>query len=334
MRRACLIVLVLSTIVAAKAAAAPPALLEPFAVRNQNPLVQVYGLPVWYGNGPLDAGEWEGLFSLDVANHYSRQSNGQEAILFDGESDRFALALRRGLDKSGEISLEIPWVTHRRGNLDSFINSWHHLLGISQTGREQTPNDRLHFRYNRGTTNLIDLQRATSGIGDIALGATWALVRPESAGYSLTLGSRLELPTGNADKLLGSGSTDLALWLAARTGPAFGAGHWAAWAALGGLAMTPSDVLPDQQRRLVAFGRLGLGWGPADWIAFKLQFDCHTPFYSDSDLVELGSTAGLLTVGGTLSLPAALFLDMGVVEDVIPGTAPDVAFHLALRRRF
>ncbi len=330
-----LLLLLFLSLLSGNARAAAPGLLDPFAVRNQSPLVQVYGLPVWYGNSSLAPGAWEGLFSLDVANHYSRNSNAQETILFDGESDRFALALRRGLAGGGEISLEIPWLTHRRGNLDSFINSWHDMLGITQTNRQNQPNDRLHFLYTRGTTNVIDLHQAASGFGDIAIGTAWPLFRPETAaGFTLTLGSRLELPTGAADELLGSGSTDLALWLAAHSGPAFGDGNWAVTAALGGLAMTPSDVLPHQQRRLVAFGRLGLGWSPADWIAFKLQLDGHTPFYRDSNLTELDATAGLLTIGGTLALPAAVFLDIGVVEDVIPGTAPDVAFQLALRRRF
>jgi len=64
-------------------------------VRNQSPVIQVYGLPVWYGNGSLKPGKWEGLVSLDVASHSFRNSNNPEYLLFDGESDRFALALRR-----------------------------------------------------------------------------------------------------------------------------------------------------------------------------------------------------------------------------------------------
>lgn len=309
-------------------------LLEAFAVRNQNPLVQGYGLPVWYGNSRLAPGEWESLFSVDVASHFSRHYDAREYVLFDGESDRFALALRRGLAGGGEFSLEVPWLTHRGGNLDHFINSWHDALGLSQSGRSKQPDDELHFVYRRDGVTKIDLEQRASGFGDLALGAAWPLRQPaDDRDYTLTLGTRLELPTGDADQLLGSGSTDLALWLAARSGPGYADGRLAASFALGALAMTRSKILPEQQRRLVGFARLFLGWSAADWIAFKLQFDAHSAFYN-SDLDELGSFAGLLTLGGSLALPADLVLDLGVVEDVIPATAPDVAFHLALRRRF
>ena len=331
-----LLPLALFTFLVGTALATPsPGLLEPFAVRNQNPFTQVYGLPVWYGNSTLPAGDWEGLLSADVASHFSYHNQGDEHILIDGETDRFALALRRGLPGGAELSLEIPWLTHRGGELDSFVNSFHNFFGFRQSGRERYPNDQLHFLYTRGTTDVYDLQEPVSGFGDLAIGGAYPLVRAESAdGFTLNLGSRLELPTGDADKLLGSGSTDFALWLAAHSGPAFGGGNWSLTAALGGLAMTHSDVLPDQQRHLVGFGRLGVGWSAADWIAFKLQFDGNTAFYKDSELRELGKTAGMLTIGGTLAFPADLFLDIGVVEDIIPGTAPDVAFQLALRSRF
>ena len=326
--------LLLLLTLAALPARADTGLLEPFAVRNQNPLVQGYGLPVWYANSRLAAGEWEGLFTADVASHYSRHYNAREDILFDGETDRFALALRRGLAGGGEFSLEVPWLTHRGGNLDHFINSWHNALGLSQSGRSKVPDDELHFVYRRDGATLVDLQQRTSGFGDVALGTSWPLRHPADAtDYTLTLGTRLELPTGDSSDLLGSGSTDLALWLAARTGPGYSDGRLAASLALGALAMTRSKILPEQQRRLVGFARLLLGWSATDWIAFKLQVDAHSAFYN-SDLDELGATAVLLTLGGSLALPADMVLDLGVVEDLVPATAPDVAFHLALRRHF
>ncbi len=85
----------LLSVLAGTALALPADLLDPFAVRNQSPVIQVCGLPVWYGNGSLKPGEWEALVSRDVASHFFRNSNDPEYLLFDGESDRFALALRR-----------------------------------------------------------------------------------------------------------------------------------------------------------------------------------------------------------------------------------------------
>ena len=98
--------------------------------------------------------------------------------------------------------------------------------------------------------------------------------------------------------------------------------------------MSPGDVLPDLQRSLVEFGTLGAGWSPLDWLAFKLQFDGHTPFYRDSRLRELDDGSVQLTIGGTLGFTRNTSLDLGVSEDIVVKTAPDVVFHLALRTVF
>ena len=78
----------------------------------------------------------------------------------------------------------------------------------------------------------------------MAIGCAWQAVREEGepAG-ALTLGARLELPTGDADKLLGSGSVDFALWLAGSSRAALESGTVAVHLAVGGLAMSRGDVL-------------------------------------------------------------------------------------------
>jgi hypothetical protein len=100
------------------------------------------------------------------------------------------------------------------------------------------------------------------------------------------------------------------------------------------MGMTEGDVLKEQQRNWVGFGGLGIGWSPARWIAFKLQANGHTSFYKDSELRELNMSSIQLTIGGTLAFSERISLDVGVTEDVVTLTSPDVVFHLALRGRF
>jgi hypothetical protein len=103
---------------------------------------------------------------------------------------------------------------------------------------------------------------------------------------------------------------------------------------VGGMTMTRGDVLSDQQDNLAGFGTLGLGWGPAEWISFKVQLNAHTALYHGSSLDEISKTALMLVGGGALKLPGDYLLDIGVSEDVAVATAPDVAFHLGLSKRF
>ena len=46
---------------------------------------------------------------------------------------------------------------------------------------------------------------------------------------------------------------------------------------------------------------------------------------------SLGGSATTLTVGGSIRILSNYELSLGVSEDVAPGTAPDVAFQIALR---
>ena len=78
----------------------------------------------------------------------------------------------------------------------------------------------------------------------------------------------------------------------------------------------------------------GIGWDPFSCLALKVQADAHTPFYRDSGLKEVDSYSVQLTLGGTIALGKKTFLDIGVSEDLVVSTAPDVVFHLALRRTF
>jgi hypothetical protein len=109
------------------------------------------------------------------------------------------------------------------------------------------------------------------------------------------------------------------------------------WEIFGGggiLGMTKGNVLPDQQQNVVAFGSLGAGWHPLAWLTLKVQFDGHTAFYKDSDLVELSAGSVQIVMGGTLHFSDRTALDIGVSEDLVVKTAPDVVFHLALHHRF
>jgi len=65
-----------------------------------------------------------------------------------------------------------------------------------------------------------------------------------------------------------------------------------------------------------------------------VQGNAHTAFFKNSELRELSSASIQLLLGGTIAFTDNVSLDLGVSEDVIVNTSPDVAFHFALRSRF
>jgi hypothetical protein len=314
---------------------APPvaaAEIVPFESTNQSPLVQIYGLPGTGNAVLLPQGRTEVGLNVALSNNYAVNENSREHILLDGETTRFTVAARYGLLPRMEIGVKIPYISQNSGFLDGFIENYHGAFGFPNAGREQAPQNRLLYRYQRDGVEKIRIDSSGSGIGDLQLTTGFQLF--EENGHGMTINAALKLPTGDSDQLRGSGSTDLSLWLNEGIGGTIGAGKWASYGSAGILIMTEGNVLPDQQKRWVGFGSLGIGWAPLDWLSFKVQADAHTPFFSDSDLKEIAATAVQLIVGGTISFSERVALDIGVSEDLTVNTSPDVAFYFTLRTRF
>ncbi|MBT1072319.1 DUF3187 family protein [Pelotalea chapellei] len=310
--------------------------ITPFRTVNQNPLVQIYGLPGESSAAITPAGRLTVNLTQDIASNYTTSRTTRERINLDGESYRWTLAARYGIGERFEAGLEIPYVVYGGGFLDSFIVDWHKVFGLPQGGRDSAPRDRLNFFYEKDGVRKLSMSKAGSGIGDIILSGGMNLYegRDSNSHDQLALRTSLKFPTGESSSLRGSGSTDFTLSLCGAMNNFTEWGSLGLFGSLGGMAMSDGDVLRDQQKNLAAFGSLGIGWGPAEWISFKFQLNGHTAFYRGSSLDEISSNSLMLISGGALKLPGEYLLDIGVSEDVAVATAPDVAFHLGLSHKF
>ncbi|MDA8427913.1 MAG: DUF3187 family protein [Geobacteraceae bacterium] len=310
--------------------------ITPFRTINQRPLVQIFGLPAESSAAVLTAGRSGFSLTQDVASEYTARQTQNEWIVLDGESYRWSLSARYGIGDRFEAGIVIPYVMYSGGFLDGFIVDWHNAFNLPQGGRDSAPKNRLNYSYSKDGIQKLDMNHADSGIGDIALNSGMKLYEASDASFhdNAALRASLKLPSGASGSLRGSGSTDLALYLCGSMNNFTEWGSLGVFGSAGGMVMTRGDVLPDQQNNLVGFGTLGLGWGPAEWISFKLQLNGHTAFYRNSSLTELSTNSLMLVMGGALKLPGDCLLDIGVSEDVAVATAPDVALHLGLSRRF
>jgi len=310
--------------------------ITPFRTVNQRPLTQIYGLPAEAAAVVVPSGKLEMRLTQDVASEYRVAATANEQLVLDGESYRWTLAARYGIGERFEAGIEIPYVLYGGGFLDGFIEGWHSTFGMPQGGRDTAPRNRLTYFYRKNGVQKLLMDHAGSGVGDITLSGGMQLYETcDANGHdAIALRTSIKLPTGNSRYLQGSGSTDFALSLSGSMNSFTEWGALGVFGSFGGLAMTRGEVLADQQHNLAGFGTLGIGWGPAEWISFKVQLDGHTPLYRGSSLTELSDPSLMLTSGGSLKLPGGYLLDIGVSEDIAVATAPDVAFHLGLSKRF
>lgn len=310
--------------------------ITPFYTQDQSPLTQIFGLPAPGSAFILPEGRSEARLALDVASNYSLGSSENESLILDGESYRTLLSFRHGLARGFEAGLDIPLTVQSSGCLDGFIVGWHTFFHLPQGGRDTAPRNHLRYSYVKDGKEQLLLDKTSGGLGDLRLTGGMQLYHDHAMQHrSVALRASLKLPTGDSSGLLGSGSTDLALWTAGSTDfPLPEWGHLTIFGAAGGMAMSKGKVLAEQQRRLAGFGSLGIGWGPAEWIDFKLQASGHTPLFKGSGLRQLGNSSLLLLMGGSLRFSATTAMDIAVAEDIAVNTAPDVVFHLALTRTF
>lgn len=300
---------------------------RPLAVGSQSPVTGVYGIPRAQGAGMTGAGRilWDA--TLELTSHFQATDGATESIILDGETARAALRARYGVSDNWTLGVEVPWVHHGGGFLDGFIIEWHDFWGFPQRGRDRAAKDEINFRYVRDGDTRIDLNSFVEGLGDIVVSAQRRLIRSSSSAAALH--AQVKLPTGDADKLTGSGAVDAGagLEIAKRWRRRWHSSFRAGLAYLG-----EGDVLPELQRHWAGYGGLDVVWRPARALALRVQFDAHTSPYRDSTLNELSQWSGLLTTGGTLYITRNTALDLSVVENV-PNSdvVSDVTFQLRLR---
>jgi hypothetical protein len=320
-------------LLAGPALAQQPLLNEPFTVRNQNPFILVYGLPGGSSADLLAIGESSLQWRFDASNHSKSSDTSREEIILDGETYRMSMIYSRGFGNGWQAAVELPVIAHQSGIMDNFIERWHDTLGLSNGDREPWPKNRLLFSYTRDGVVEAEMTEGSTGLGDLQLQIARRLMTSEEGGR-LALHAGLKLPTGDAERFQGSGSTDLALWLSGAAPALFEQWRIGGYLQAGLLLLGEGDLLPDRQRSRVWFGGAGVHWRAWSWLMLKAQLDAHGSFY-DSQLAQLGKRSVMLTVGG--SIPVAQgggAIELAIGENLTTDTVPDFTFNIAYRHRF
>ena len=292
---------------------------------NQLPFKHIFGLPS-LDNSPLtEAGKWRLNLIGNISNTYDIAIGPQEKLTNDLETFRGSLVASYGLRNSWQLSVEVPYISHDGGFLDDFIYDWHDFFGMPQNGRSKDNSDQLNVSYLSGVS--FELPGPASGVGDIRFNVSRS--RPWN-NRTLIFSAELKLPTGDFDKLTGSGGSDFSAGLTLNDPYSLEKYRVTLYGGLAGVFLGDADgELAAVQNNFVLAGRAGVGWQATKLIQLKLQLDAQSAIY-DSDLKEMGNPAFQLVMGGSLTFTDEVYLDIAVAEDINTSTAADVAFQLAL----
>jgi hypothetical protein len=294
---------------------------------NQLPFKQIFGLPSLDNNPLTEAGKWRMNVITNFSNTYNISAKANDQIENDVETFRGSLIVSYGLRENWQLSLEVPYIQHDGGFLDDFIYDWHDFFSMPQNGRTKDNSDQLQVSYLSNSGSSFEMSDSGSGLGDIRING--AYTRPWK-NRALIFSTELKLPTGDYDKLTGSGGFDFSVGLTLNDPLSLEKYRITLYGGLAGIFLGDIDgELAAVQNNFALAGRAGIGWQATKLIQLKLQLDAQSALY-DSTLKEMGDPAFQLIMGGSLTFTEDVYLDISVAEDINTSTAADVAFQLAL----
>lgn len=182
---------------------------RPLASRNQFPVSLLF-----VSLAPDKASSLaNGRVALDIKFDYSNIISGQESedeiFYLDLEYLRTEVELKRGLPKQMELGVSIPFYIYYGGFLDPFVSGFHELLGLPNFLRGMTENGQTRYELvTRGGAPFLGDESLTA-VGDVTVHFKKTLFEKDL--YAVAVRSDLKLPTGNPEKLSGSGATDLGI---------------------------------------------------------------------------------------------------------------------------
>ncbi|WP_028081035.1 DUF3187 family protein [Solimonas soli] len=299
----------------ADAASDVPAAPFVFGTVNQAALARHAPLPT----PQADSTGSGGRISIDWTNEYVADQNPKETLVLDGETVRVGLAGRVRLG-GWLLGAEVPLLFSSGGTLDGLIENWHDWFGLPNGGRELEARNRYRYQYLREGRTVLDLDSGRNGLGDARLSAG----RCFAAGGCLR--AMLQLPSGDADRLMGGGLGG-ALWY--EQGYALGHSGFSGALAAGVSALRARGPLEDQQKTVIPFGWASLGYALTQRLDAGLQLYLHGPLYDDSDLDALSEMGGQLAFGFRWRAAPEVSAWLGVQEDIITESSPDFSIHVA-----
>ena len=297
----------------------------PLLAHDQNPLVQIHGLP-----SPTTArlpapGHWRSDWSLNLTNTLNIETTSNEYLYIDGESYRFNLFAEYGINRDWGLRFELPLISHTSGALDQAIDEFHEAFNFNQGFRPKVPRDQFLFLYRRNNTEQFRLQSPRSGPGDLQIMLARSLIA--SANTDLSVWMDLKLPTGDSNKLTGSGASDFATWLATRHNIN---SEWQLYGTSGLLIFGEADILNTIQEDTAWFGNFGTEWQVWPHTALKVQLDWHTAFYKQTEIRFLNDVVQL-SIGGHWKTSATTQLELSLSEDIKRDASPDITFTMTFK---
>ena len=259
-----------------------------------------------------------------------RMDEGTTIFLVDGEIHRTTLTAHRGFGKNLELAIAVPFATIGGGSSDAFIESFHASLHLGDNQRVAM--QRNHETVFLRTDQKTYLREHSSGsrLGDIAFSAKYELPALEDPNLSLSAQAAVELPTGDAQTLDGSGSIDGGVQLLATRDYGRSRVHASA-----GLLFLGGNAPLGIGRQIVITDSIGISHLLTGRTSASVQVTVSQSPFRKIGAPELSRRSYQMTAGVQHAFAEGLTAYVGVVENLITyQNSADAGLVLGIAHRF
>lgn len=304
----------------------------PLPERSNGPLAQTFLVLRPRGAAITAVGDVD----LRVQSAYSsifEVGNGtQGAVSFDGELWRTSAAARTGLGPRTDLEVELPFLYATSGFLDVFIETWHSLLGLPDSGRDSRPHFDYDMRVTAGSDEVYSLEGDRIGLCDVPIVVTHRIVDARGSSPAVFVQGALELPTGSEDRGFGNGEVDWGVGIGLES-------ELGDWTVGGGLGWS------DRQRssRFVSAGletedgvaaHASGEWRAHDAWSLLLGLRFENAVSESLEIEELSGEVLELDIGAAIDGWGTSRWFVGFSEDLISASGPDFTAFLGFQAAF
>jgi hypothetical protein len=267
----------------------------------------------------------ENTASIAVQEAYSSIYNtGQTStsnLVFDGEISRTSIALRRALSDRTDIEVEVAAVFATAGFMDSFIEVYHHILGLPNEHREDRPKDDYEMKLVKDGNVAYQLEGDELGVADVPIVVTHALQVESEHAPAISARAGIELPTGSDEKGFGNGKFDYGAGVLAEK--SFGR-----WTTTGAVDYTWPGTADSLEHAGIhsqdGFDlQLGIEYRWNDHMSLLLGVILLPPVTHDILLKQIDDQILSIDVGCAWDIGERSKLTVGLEEDAIANAGPD-----------
>ena len=259
-----------------------------------------------------------------------RYSYVTSMFLVDGSTHRMTLSYRRGIGSNLQLGIAIPVGMIGGGWSDGAVEATHRALRIGNDVRDALQRNREVVYLRSGSTTYFRDHSDGAALGDIALTAKYELPALEDPGLAMAVMAAVELPTGDAGALYGSGSLDGGVQLMLTRDLRYARLH----ASLGLLRLGANRPLGTPSQIIIS-DTIGASRLLTERTAAVAQITISESPFRTLGMRELRRRSYQLTLGARHAWPGGIVVYGGLIENVATfENGADAAMQWGISKRF